>query len=198
MEKQAAVRTAIAAGVAGLGLSFGAMAMATAADDTTEPNATAGAPAAGAPADGDRGPGRHGGERAAELATALGIDEDKVADALEAVRDELRPDAPADGERPAPPTEEERAARETAFANALAEELDLSVDQVTAAIEKVRAAHQAERRTALSERLDAAVEDGDLTAGDKASVLKAYDAGVLGRGPGGLGGPGGHGGPGGR
>ena len=37
----------------------------------------------------------------------------------------------------------------------------------------------AEHRSDLSDRLDAAVKAGDLTAADKASVLKAFDAGVL-------------------
>jgi len=188
MEKSTAVRTAIAAGVAGFGLSVGAVAMATSADDTGGTSAaTTSAADDGGRGFGDRGPGGpRGGERAAELAEALGVSEAKLEDALEAVHDELRPDAPAEGEQPTPPTEEERAEREAAFAKALAEELDLSEAEVTAALEELHAAHAAEERAALAERLDTAVEDGDLTAADKASVLKAFDAGVLG-------GPGGHG-----
>jgi len=188
MEKSTAVRTAIAAGVAGFGLSVGAVAMATSADDTGGTSAaTTSAADDGGRGFGDRGPGGpRGGERAAELAEALGVSEAKLEDALEAVHDELRPDAPAEGEQPTPPTEEERAEREAAFAKALAEELDLSEAEVTAALEELHAAHAAEERAALAERLDTALEDGDLTAADKASVLKAFDAGVLG-------GPGGHG-----
>ncbi|MFB9767842.1 hypothetical protein ACFFOS_25945, partial [Nocardioides kongjuensis] len=82
--------------------------------------------------------------------------------------------------RPAPPTDAERAEREAALAKALAEELGLDEAKVSAALDDVRAAHDAERRQDLSDRLDQAVSDGTLTAGDKASVLEAYDAGVLG------------------
>jgi hypothetical protein len=185
MDKQALVRTTIAAGVAGLGLSVGAVAMATADEDAATTSA------AGAAAE-DRGPGHHQ-QMAADLADALGVSQDKVETALEAVRDELRPQRTDDDGRPAPPSEEERAEREAAFAKALAEELDISADKVTEALAGLRADAEAEGRTRLAERLDAAVEDGDLTAADKASVLKAYDAGVLG-GPGAPGGPGGPGG----
>jgi len=182
MDKQAVVRTTIAAGVAGLGLSIGGVALATADED----NATTSV--AGAAVE-DRGP-VHRDHMAAELAGALGLSEEKVEAALEAVREELLPERTDDGVRPTPPSEEERAARQAAFAEALADELGISTAKVTAALAELRADAEAEGRTRLSERLDAAVEDGDLTAADKASVLKAYDAGVLG-GPGGFGG--GHG-----
>jgi len=67
---------------------------------------------------------------------------------------------------------------------ALASALALDEAKVTAALEKVKAAHEAEHKTELTARLDAAVTAGDLTASDKASVLKAFDAGVLQGGPG--------------
>jgi Spy/CpxP family protein refolding chaperone len=182
MDKQAVVRTTIAAGVAGLGLSVGGVALATADQD----NATNSTPG---PAAEDHGPG-HREQMAGELASALGLSEDKVEAALEAVREELRPERPEDGVRPAPPTEEERAAQRAAFAKALADELDISTAKVTAALAELRADAEAEGRARLAERLDTAIEDGDLTSADKASVLKAYDAGVLG-GPAGFGaGPG--------
>lgn len=133
---------------------------------------------------GHGGPGAHGGGGAhvdtAALATELGVTEDELTAALEAVREDLRP---GDGERPAAgekPTDEERADRQAALAKALADELGLDESTVADALESVRDAHQAERRTELSDRLDEAVADGDLTDADKASVLKAYDAGVLG------------------
>ena len=66
----------------------------------------------------------------------------------------------------------------------LAKELGIDEAKVTAALEKVKAAHEAEHKTELTARLDAAVTAGDLTASDKASVLKAFDAGVLQGGPG--------------
>lgn len=133
---------------------------------------------------GHGGPGGHGRGGAhvdaAALATELGVTEDELTAALEAVREDL---APADGERPAAgakPTDEERADRQAALAKALANELGLAESKVADALESVRDDHRAERRTDLGERLDDAVEEGDLTDADKASVLKAYDAGVLG------------------
>ena len=119
----------------------------------------------------------------AALATALGVSEDELSDAFDAVREATRPDAadrPAEGEERTPPTDEERAEREAAFVNALAKELGLEESKVSDALETLRAARTAEHRTDLAERLDQAVEDGDLTEADKESVLKAYDAGVLG------------------
>ena len=188
-------RIAVAGGVAAVGLSIGGIAVATAGDEDT-----------------DRGPGlfvRHGGEvisdeLAERLAESLGLDEDKVADALEDVRDELgRPerlddlrDSLRDGELPSPPTEEELEARQDELAAALAEALGVDAAEVEAALEEVRAQVEAdmeerfaefreEARADLVERLDAAVEDGTLTEADKESVLKAYDEGVLdGPGPG--------------
>lgn len=168
---------AVAGGVTAASLS------ASAADGTDTSSDASSATA------GERGPGGPGGHGrggfmdAEALAEALGVSEDELRDALEAVRDEIRPDPggrPADGERPTPPTDEERAEREAAFVTALAKELGLQESKVSDALETVQAARQAEHRTALSERLDQAVEDGDLTDADKASVLKAYDAGVLG------------------
>lgn len=155
---------------------------ANAADDTDSGSASASA-AAGE----GRGPGGHGRGGAhvdaAALAEALGVSEDELTTALDAVRDEMGPgngEKPADGERPTPPTEEERADRAAAFAKALAEELGIDESKVSDALETLRDAAETERRTALGERLDQAVEDGDLTDADKESVLKAFDAGVLG------------------
>ncbi|KRB72765.1 hypothetical protein ASE01_22235 [Nocardioides sp. Root190] len=143
---------------------------------------------ASASADEGRGPGGHGRGGAhvdiAALATALGVSEDELESALDAVREDLKPDAakkPADGERPTPPTEAEREERSAALAKALADELGIDEAKVSDALEGLQSAARTERRTDLEERLDQAVEDGELTDGDKASVLKAYDAGVLGR-----------------
>ena len=121
------------------------------------------------------GPG--GGE---DLAKALGVSEEKLRDAFEAVRDDLKP---AERRVDGPPTAAERSARHDKLTAALAKELGLSEAKVEAAFDKAHEAHAAERRDALVDRLDAAVEDGKLTEADKASVLKAFDAGVLG-GPG--------------
>lgn len=157
---------------------------------TLTATADEGTPSATVSADGRPGPGGPGGHGrggahvdTAALAKALGVTEDKLTAALEAVREDLKPadrEKPADGERPTPPTDEERADREAALAKALADELGLDEAKVADALDSVRDAQKAERRTDLSERLDTAVKDGDLTDADKASVLKAYDAGVLG------------------
>jgi hypothetical protein len=82
-----------------------------------------------------------------------------------------------------PELEERFTQRQSAFAEALAEELDLPVDQVTEAIEAVNeklAAQWREERTArLQERLDEAVEEGDLTQEQADAILDAIESGVL-------------------
>ncbi len=126
-----------------------------------------------------RGPGGPAGGE--DLAKALGVSHEKLQSAFKAIREDVKPaDRRADG----PPTAAERAARHEKLTDALAEELGLSEAKVEAAFETVRKEHLTDRRDALSDRLDTAVEDGKLTKDDKASVLKAFDAGVLG-GPGG-------------
>lgn len=189
--KIAAVSGLIAIG-AGVGVATASAETTPSPSSTSSPTTGSGAAAAtqGATSSSTDDTGYRGGHKGgrgmdgAALASALGLDEAKVTAALDAAREATRPDAPAQGETPTPPTEAERTARQTAFATALAKELGVDEAKVTAALEKVKAAHQAERRTELSTRLDAAVTAGDLTASDKASVLKAFDAGVLQGGPG--------------
>lgn len=185
MDKSTAARIGIAGTVAALGLTAGGVAMASAESDSTDATATASAH-----------PGGHrgeGGQRAGVLATELGLDQEKVQEALDTVRKELRSEAAddADGKR-TPPTEEERTARQAALVSALATELGVSEDKVTAAFEAVKEQAEANReersaaaREKLVERLDAAVADGTLTEADQASVLKAYDADLLGGAKGG-------------
>jgi hypothetical protein len=132
----------------------------------------------GGPHHGPGAPGRPGGE---DLAKALGVSEEKLRTAFEAIRDDVKPTV---RDNDGPPSKAERAALHDKFTAALAKELGLSEAKVEAAFEKVHKAHAAEHRDALSDRLDAAVKRGKLTKDDKASVLKAFDAGVLG-GPGG-------------
>jgi hypothetical protein len=103
---------------------------------------------------------------------------------------------------------ERRAAHQEAFAAALADELGLPVDEVTAAIEKVTEQHRAEMRTSrterLRERLDAAVEAGELTQEEADELMERHEAGEFplrgrdgtGIGPRMGGGPGMHGGSG--
>ncbi|MEO9325291.1 hypothetical protein ABFT23_17490 [Nocardioides sp. C4-1] len=206
MNTSTTARIGIAGAVAGLGLAAAGMAV-THAETTDPPAASSSAgdrPGPGGPG-GPGGPrGEHGGPgmEAAAIAESLGLEEDVVEQALQEVRDALRPEPPEpDGERPAPPSEAERSQQEAAFVTALAEKLGVTEDQVTTALEAAREQADADReerraedRGALAERLDAAVADGTLTEADKTSVLKAYDADLIGHdGPGG---PGAHGRPG--
>jgi multidrug efflux pump subunit AcrA (membrane-fusion protein) len=78
------------------------------------------------------------------------------------------------------------------FAEALAKELGVPVEKVTAALDKVRGQHRpegrpgrgddADRQARLKERLDQAVADGKLTRAEADAVLKAVESGVLGGG----------------
>ena len=163
----------VAAGVVAGGILAGTLGAQAADDADSRPG-----PAGMAMHAHHRGPGGPGGGE--DLAKALGVSEEKLRDAFEAVRDDVKPARRGfDG----PPTAAQRDAMRDKLTAALAKELGLSEAKVEAAFEKVRKAHAAERRVALSDRLDDAVEDGTLTNDDKASVLRAFDAGVLG-GPG--------------
>ncbi|WBC17208.1 hypothetical protein O7600_10405 [Micromonospora sp. WMMA1998] len=98
----------------------------------------------------------------------------------------------------------ERQQRQAEFADALAKELGVPADKVTAALKKLREQRQADRperpqppstqdrQAALKERLDQAVKDGKLTQEQADAVLKAAEAGVF-PGPGGAGHRGWHG-----
>ena len=176
MKKQMMVRSGVAGAIAATGLVVGGIAVASADDQAPAEQGTSQDQAEKSPRDGRGGPGARGpAADAAALADALGVSEADLTAAMDAIRESG--DDATDGERPDPQQ------RQSDMAAALAEELGLSEDEVTAAQEKVRESAAADRRTELSDRLDTAVGDGDLTDGDAASVLKAYDAGVLG-GPG--------------
>lgn len=187
--------TVAAISVAGAGIAVGGVGLASADDDSTGQDSSTQTNTARSAAPGEgrghgHGPGTRGGsgDLAAGLAEALGVQEADVTAALGAVRDQLRPEAPADGETRTPPTQADREARQADLAAALADELGVSEQEVTDALASMVADRMAEGRSALAERLDAAIADGSLTEADKQSVLKAFDAGVLGggqRGPGG-------------
>jgi hypothetical protein len=200
MDRSTLARTGIAGAVAALGLTAGGIAMAS-ADDQAPDTAASSSAHPGGPRDGAHG---DRGQDAKALAAALDLKEATVQKALDAIRDELRPDKagqPTDGTRPEPPTDAERASHQAAFVTALAKELNVSETEVKAAVAALekkadaeREEHRADSRADLKKRLDAAVTAGTLTAADEASVLKAFDAKILGGGPDGVGGPGGPGG----
>ena len=179
------VKLAAAAGVTVVAAGIGAGA---AMADSTTPVPSGTATTAPSQAGPDRGPGgpggRHGGPGgmdAAALASKLGLTEAKVTAALEKVRAAEKPSTPpAEGARP---TDAQRQAMEKARVAALAKALGVTEAKVQAALDAIRADHEAGRRTELSTRLAAAVKAGTLSAADQASVLKAFDAGVLGGGP---------------
>ncbi|SCL37945.1 hypothetical protein GA0070624_6044 [Micromonospora rhizosphaerae] len=91
--------------------------------------------------------------------------------------------------------QQQRADRQAEFAEALAKELGVPTDKVTAALAKLREQHQADRperpsgedrQAQLKERLDQAVKDGKLTQEQADAITKAVEAGVF-PGPGGRG-----------
>jgi hypothetical protein len=177
--------TGAAVAVGGIGLA--AAEDGTSADSTSQVSGRDGGFGRGPGGPGsDHGPGGHRGGpgmNAAALAEALGLEEAEVIAAFEAIRDDLRPEPPADGETRTPPTEAEREAFKAEMIAALAAELGVSEADLTDAFDALADDRRAEVRDALSDRLDDAVEAGTLTEGDKASVLKAFDAEVLGFGP---------------
>jgi hypothetical protein len=189
MDRSTIVRTTVAATVAGLGLTVGGIAVATAADDPTEqPDRRDHGSLEIAPFGHRFGPD----PLAEQLAEELDLQQKDVEDALDAVRDDLRADLPRprSDEWPEPPTEEELEEHRDAFVTALAKALGVSEEEVNEALDAIR--EEAESRTEdlheelrararqeLVDRLDEAVEGGTLTEADKESVLEAYDEGVL-------------------
>jgi carboxylesterase type B len=170
---------AIASGVLALGAGIGVAGLAY-ADPTPTPSATntpSGTPSPGTERGGwpgHRGPRGEASDLAKELASKLGIDEAKVADALRSVWEENKPTSPPDrGSRPDP---SERAA---ALAKALASKLGIDEQKIKTALDEIRAEHQTEWSAAVKAKLDAAVKDGKLTQAEADAVQKAFDEGVI-------------------
>lgn len=199
MNRSSTIRLGVAGTVAAAGLVIGGIGLASAADDD-QPSDTSSSTASdgstgSATADDHLGPGRHGrGARGARggpgggpgdlssLAEALDVNEADLRSAFQAARAALTPDPDQgrDSDRSTPPTEAEREQRQEQFVTTLAAELDgVSAAQITAVMDEAQAAHRADRRAELGDRLSEAVAADDLTAEDRSSVLKAFDAGVL-------------------
>ncbi len=187
----AKTRTTVAAAVIGGALAVGGIAVTAsvaAADPTQTPSAPPSAGAPSAPTERPDGPrpdrGEHGrfgpgGVSAADLAKKLGLAEDKVSEALRAVREDLRSDRDQD-----PSTRPSRTEAEAELAKRLAEKLGIDQTAVEKAITELRAADQAEALTSLKERLADAVKAGTLTQAEADAVVKAAEAGVIPTGPG--------------
>jgi hypothetical protein len=178
-------RTRKRAVVIGLsGLAAGALVLPAAAWATGATPSPSGSATASASPD-SQGPDRHrsarGGPGGAELVTTLaselGVTEQKVRDALAAVRAQLGGPAHRPGDRP---TEAEREASRAEFTKALAARLGVTEQRLTAALDKARAAERADHTARLKQRLDAAVKAGEITQADADAVLRVADAGVLG------------------
>ncbi|MGO4603594.1 hypothetical protein [Terrabacter sp. 2YAF2] len=125
---------------------------------------------------GGRGGGMGAGVDVSALATKLGVDQTKLADALKAVRDELRAShTPGQGNatRPDPATMQDE------LATKLAGKLGIDAAKVKAAFADLRAAHEATEQKAFDDRLAQAVKDGKLTQAEADAVKKAAKAGVI-------------------
>ena len=164
---------AVAAGVLALGAGVGIAGVA-AADPTPTPTASGSAtPGTDRPGGGRHGGGFRDGALVTELASKLGVSEDKVREALQAIHDERRSSTTA------PPADQTPEQRDAVLAKALAGKLGLEEAKVTSALAELRAARQAEQAAALKERLDAAVADGKLTGAEADAVTKAVEQGVI-------------------
>lgn len=184
MNRSTTLRRGVAATVAAAGLAVGGIGIASAAGDD-QPNDRISSTGASAASDGDgdhRGAHRHGQRspgNVSSLAEALDVTEADLRSAFQSLREGHEPSQ--DGDRSTPPTDAEREQQHEQRANALAAELDgVSAEQVTAAVEEITSDKRAEARTELAGRLSEAVTAGDLTSADRTSVLKAFDAKVLG------------------
>jgi len=190
LNKKAAGVAAVGAAAAVIGLGVTQVARADDASTTTPtPTATStqGGANQGTPGAAGHGwgpGGRHGGmDRGmgagvdlSALATKLGVDQTKLADALKAVRDELRAShTPGQGNatRPDPATMQDE------LATKLAGKLGIDAAKVKAAFADLRAAHEAAEQKAFDDRLAQAVKDGKLTQAEADAVKKAAKAGVI-------------------
>lgn len=186
--KKAIVAATTVALAAGIGLGITNLASAETPSPTPSPSASSDANKPGRGGEwghrmGGEGRGRHGdrGQDLSALATKLGVDETKLADAVKKVRNDLKPsstDRGKDRDQSRADWEAARAEREAAFAKALASELGIDQAKVSKALEELRTERQAERTAADKAVLDQAVKDGKLTQAEADAVAKAADLGI--------------------
>ena len=115
-----------------------------------------------------------GEQFAEELASKLGVSQDKVTSALKEIREENQPTS-----KPDPSQRPDLAARDAALAKALAAKRNIEEAKVKAALDEIRSERQAAEAAALKERLDAAVAAGTLTQTEAEAAQKAVDKGVI-------------------
>ncbi|MFP5415524.1 MAG: hypothetical protein ACLGHZ_01395 [Actinomycetes bacterium] len=186
MKNSSKVGLTLGAAVLTLGGVAGVTSLAQAADPSASPtpSTTAGTGDASSEA-GRHGrggkPGMRGAEMAGALATKLGLEETKVAEALRTAHDALHQARESSGDEATRPSRDER---DAALAAELAKALGVEESRVTDALAAMETERGAERAAALQERLDAAVTDGTLTQAEADAVKKAVQAGVIGGGGG--------------
>jgi len=177
MSRTKRITLGITAGALALGAGLGVTGMASAATTPSPSAPSSTSTDSSASTDGFRGHKRDRGQIAADLASKLGVDEAKVAEAIQAFREANRPTtAPTEGTKP------DRTAQDAAMAKSLATALGVDESKVTAALTEIRTAERAERAAVLKTRLDTAVKDGVLTQAEADAVTKAVERGVIGGG----------------
>ncbi|WP_051215596.1 hypothetical protein [Granulicoccus phenolivorans] len=171
MNKKIAITLATGAGITAAALGGAGLAFAA---PTATPTDSPSASTSASPTDTSTDRGHRQGMDTATLAQKLGVDEAKLKTALQEIR-QANAQQNKDGSNRPDPT-----ARKAELAKQLAEKLGIDEAKVTAALDEVQQAAQTQHRDQLKSRLDQSVTDGKLTQADADSVLKAFDAGVLG------------------
>lgn len=165
----------------GVGLGLTQVAQAETTNPTPTISASATAEAGDTTASEHRGGARGHGGRGIDtsgLATALGLPEATVSEALTAVRDQTDTTRPSSDATEAE-KDATKEARQTEFATALAAELNVDEADVTTALAEVRTEREAAQSVDEKATLDQAVTDGTLTQTEADGVQKAIDEGIV-------------------
>lgn len=178
MKKKLIAGVAGVALVAGVGLSMPQIAQAETLTTTASASVAPGKIAAPTDRLDGRGPGGNG-IAAAALATKLGLPEATVSDALSAVRDKTEPATRPSANTTKTERDAARDSRHTAFAKALAAELNIDEATVTTAMAELQTERETARTANKKATLDQAVTDGILTQAEADAVKKANEAGIV-------------------